>query len=76
MCYGMQRLSKESAAAFVDLLRQADPPITAQTSFSDIEAQCEADERWQALSEDKRYSCFIHDLTSNCKISLSFAFFL
>jgi len=51
---GLQKLSKESAAAFVDLLRQADPPITSQTSFAAIEAQCQADDRWQALSDDKR----------------------
>jgi len=51
---GLQKLSKESAAAFVDLLRQADPAITSQTSFTAIEAQCQVDDRWQALSDDKR----------------------
>ncbi|KAL0031978.1 hypothetical protein WJX79_009976 [Trebouxia sp. C0005] len=53
-----KKLSKESAAAFVDLLRQADPPITSQTSFAAIAAQCQADDRWQALSHDKRQQVF------------------
>lgn len=53
-----KKLSKESAAAFVDLLRQADPPITSHTSFAAIEAQCQADDRWQALSDDKRQQVF------------------
>lgn len=52
---GLQKLSKESAAAFVDLLRQAHPFITSHTTFAAIEAQCQADDRWQALSDDKRY---------------------
>ncbi|KAL0019460.1 hypothetical protein WJX77_005863 [Trebouxia sp. C0004] len=53
-----KKLSKESAAAFVDLLRQADPPITSHTSFTAIEAQCQTDHRWQALPDDKRQQVF------------------
>ena len=50
----LQKLSKESAAAFVDLLKQAQPAVTSQTSFDDIEDQCGDDQRWQAVTEDKR----------------------
>ena len=50
----LQKLSKESAAAFVDLLKQAQPAITSQTSFDDIEEQYGDDQRWQALTQDKR----------------------
>ena len=52
----LQKLSKESAAAFVDLLRQTQPAITSQTSFNDIETRCGNDQRWQAVTEDKRYA--------------------
>ncbi|KAL3149568.1 hypothetical protein ABBQ32_002344 [Trebouxia sp. C0010 RCD-2024] len=53
-----KKLSKETAAAFVDLLRQAQPEITSQTTFGDIQGQCAGNERWQALSEDKRRQVF------------------
>ena len=53
-CAAVQKLSKESAAAFVDLLRQADPAVTSLTSFSDMQAQCQADERWLAVTQDKQ----------------------
>ena len=50
----LQKLSKESAAVFVDLLRRAEPRITSQTTFDDAEAQCWEDPRWEALTQEQR----------------------
>lgn len=63
-----KKLSKESAAAFVDLLRQAEPGITSQTSFEDIQIQCGQDPRWQALTQDKRQQVFETYQTAVIKI--------
>ena len=58
----VQKLSKEQAAAFVDLLRDLRPAITSTTSLDDIESVSGQDERWFALPDDKRQvslpSCF------------------
>lgn len=55
----------------MDLLRQAHPPITSHTTFAAIEAQCQADDRWQALSHDKRYLlCLQHCAYTNITLNV------
>lgn len=50
----MQKLAKEQAAAFVDLLRDTTPGVTSITSLSDVESTARGDERWLVMSADRR----------------------
>ena len=50
----MQKLAKEQAAAFVDLLRDTQPGITSATSLSDVESVSGEDDRWLVMSADTR----------------------
>lgn len=50
----VQKLAKEQASAFVDLLREAQPALTASSSLTDAEAALGQDERWLVMPADRR----------------------
>ena len=51
----MQRLSKEQATAFVDLLRETRPAITSASSLAEVERATGQDARWLNMTPDRRF---------------------
>lgn len=50
----LQKLHKAQTSAFVDLLRELQPPLTSTTGLDDVESASGLDDRWLALAHEQR----------------------